>query len=408
MAAYDYTPTAWTPTAIVVGRGKRPDMFLEVRNTGTTAWTHDVRLAPSVPNDRSSGFKDTTWLSENRVCTWTNKTDPSNTTTVQPNQIARFDWKITERPDWPVCITGGFNENFNLVWDGVTWFPSKGLWWKVVRPCDVGVLMFLWYGPGTHRWNDPTPGTALTGAPVNGIYDSSDPATMRRQLTEIQAAGFDYVILDWWFEEQYGQGQYVRDNAYAMAHMIINEFPNLKFTFLVEPRQPSINFIPSYFYEDMWNEFGDSPQWYRQATKAKTLFTYGGMHGTANSHGFITVEYNNVEPDSNPIDMYWVLEPPRLKNNMFTMYSGFYNYPQCYVNGQCGSVDPSMEGWCFNDQRDFALGRRESLQALVAYGWNEYYEGAMIEDNYRAYNPLNRTPDYIRSLYTGFLASWRG
>ena len=58
---------------------------------------------------------------------------------------------------------------------------------------EVLAFYYGWYGPDAH-W--ATPGALHT--PVNGRYDSQDPAVIRRQIAMMKDAGITGLIASWW------------------------------------------------------------------------------------------------------------------------------------------------------------------------------------------------------------------
>ncbi|MFQ6133208.1 MAG: hypothetical protein ACE5R4_14295 [Armatimonadota bacterium] len=97
----------------------------------------------------------------------------------------------------------------------------------------VLAFYYTWYGnPEFHNawihWNegghDPNttldsgvPDTGTTQHPLDGLYDSHDPATIRRHLELSEEMGVDVLIATWW-----GQGDY-HDQAYRIALDVVDE-----------------------------------------------------------------------------------------------------------------------------------------------------------------------------------------
>ena len=98
---------------------------------------------------------------------------------------------------------------------------AAGTWAAGAAEVAPKVLAFYytWYGTPEHQggwrhWNegghDPAaalpsglPDTGTTQHPLAGLYDSHDPATIRRHLAEAREMGIDALIATWW-----GQGDY--------------------------------------------------------------------------------------------------------------------------------------------------------------------------------------------------------
>jgi hypothetical protein len=85
---------------------------------------------------------------------------------------------------------------FHYAWYGTPWGPN-GRWQHWNHP--------YWPGEGMERSaHNPSMiirgrrhiGTALY--PMDGVYDSQDPATVKRQLREAERAGIDGFMISWW------------------------------------------------------------------------------------------------------------------------------------------------------------------------------------------------------------------
>lgn len=388
-AAYSYQIISTTAGSYGTALPDKPrDVELVIKNTGTATWCKacptPMRLGTERPRDRGDGFYDqATWDAVNRI--------PMQELAVLPGQNATFKFKA--RPaEW---VTGTHTSYFAPVVDGVTWLPDYGINWTWTRPAPTGTILFTWYGPNGHRW---IPGLVVD-TPEGGQYDSSDPNVQRRQLTQIRDAGFDFVILDFWLNEPYGQGAYTRANAIALANMIKAEFPTLKFTFLIENQGGG--YVPSYVYTDFWNLYGNDAQWYRHPkTGTPTLFTYTTVP-SPNPY-FSQVEWHNMQPDPRLHTMYWFLEPARVKNRMLTIAG---SYSDTHFRNPGLNYDGAWSGWLFNNQTAKAWQNRGTLDVLVVYGWNEYYERSQLEPNHRP--DSGRHPSYMMELFTGFNTAWR-
>ena len=100
-------------------------------------------------------------------------------------------------------------------------------------PRTVLAFYYTWYGnPQFHgrwlHWNEGghnpdnkldsgLPETGTTQHPLDGLYDSHDPATIRRHLALCAEMGVDALIVTWW-----GQGDY-HDQAYKIALDVVDE-----------------------------------------------------------------------------------------------------------------------------------------------------------------------------------------
>jgi hypothetical protein len=72
---------------------------------------------------------------------------------------------------------------------------------------SVAIFYYPWYGTpardgGYQHWNQnghvPPGDIASRFYPADGLYSSSNPAVVRRQMREIAAAGIDTIVVSWW------------------------------------------------------------------------------------------------------------------------------------------------------------------------------------------------------------------
>lgn len=93
---------------------------LRARNTGTHTWNNsNVRLGTSRPQDRDSAFASNNWVSNRRA---TNLQESS----VAPGETGTFIFEMKA----PMTV-GTYNEYFNLLTEGVTWFNDPGLYYSI-------------------------------------------------------------------------------------------------------------------------------------------------------------------------------------------------------------------------------------------------------------------------------------
>ena len=105
--------------------GDEAVVFLEYRNDGNVTWNPDTRVGTQDPQDRDSRFfKAGNWLSPNRP-TAADHTDYGAGT------VGRFTWAMVA-PE--VSETTHFDETFQLVQEGVTWFGPAQTMPIVVHP----------------------------------------------------------------------------------------------------------------------------------------------------------------------------------------------------------------------------------------------------------------------------------
>ena len=99
---------------------------VKAKNTGSATWTNTgnnpVDLCTSHPNDRGCGFATPQWPGTNR---------PSGLkeSSVKPGETGTFEFPVRVPSD---LAPGTYNEYFNLVAEGETWFNDPGLYFPVV------------------------------------------------------------------------------------------------------------------------------------------------------------------------------------------------------------------------------------------------------------------------------------
>jgi hypothetical protein len=149
--------------------GEKVYVGLTARNTGNTVWQpsgpNAVLLGTAGPLERTSAFSNgSSWPSPTRAAVLNSGV---STSTVSPGQIGTFEFWLTA-PSAPG--NGGiYNERFNLVANGVTWFNDIGLSYyaKVVPPT------YTWQMLTQYAYTDQTKATVKnmnTIQPGDKIY----------------------------------------------------------------------------------------------------------------------------------------------------------------------------------------------------------------------------------------------
>lgn len=137
----------WNSKAIA---GSRVFVQVKVRNMGAKTWNRDnswpqVQLGTWYTQDHNSQICDTSWIRCSRTAT---HLEP----TVAPGEIATFEfWAKT--PTTP----GAYGEAFNLVADGLTWFPNKGSYIRFESTDPV----YSWQFIGQGFYSDSTRSTPI-------------------------------------------------------------------------------------------------------------------------------------------------------------------------------------------------------------------------------------------------------
>ncbi|HUQ06925.1 MAG TPA: phosphodiester glycosidase family protein [Kofleriaceae bacterium] len=117
-------PAAMAPMEMT--SGDESVVWLEMRNDGNVTWdVAQTRVGTQDPQDRDSAFfKDGNWVSPSRA-------SGADHSTYAPGMVGRFTW-VMVAPE--VDVTTRFDETFQLVQEGVTWFGPKTTMSIVVHP----------------------------------------------------------------------------------------------------------------------------------------------------------------------------------------------------------------------------------------------------------------------------------
>ena len=130
---YDYEFISQSPYPSVPRNGTAT-LTLRLRNAGRLNWlpTGDtpVRLGTERPRDRPSAFENNpSWISPTRIKLSgqvNGGTVDTGDTTIEPGQIAEFQFLITARPP-----AGPYPEHFAPVAEGLTWMRDLGIFWRI-------------------------------------------------------------------------------------------------------------------------------------------------------------------------------------------------------------------------------------------------------------------------------------
>lgn len=95
-------------------------MRIKARNVGLETWNNSfVHLGTSNPQDRTSVFQDSSWLSPTRVAVL-------QESTVNPGETGTFEFTLSAPPN-----TDSYTEYFNIVADGYSWFYDIGFYYAM-------------------------------------------------------------------------------------------------------------------------------------------------------------------------------------------------------------------------------------------------------------------------------------
>ena len=127
--------------------GQRYYLSLSAKNTGNVVWYPGyINLGTSNAKDRTSIFHDGTWQSNTRAATVSS--------TTAPGQTATFNFWV--QAPYHLNQGGTYNEYFDPVADGITWFPDYGQYWQFSMPNP----QYSWQYVSQNAYTDQTMGTA--------------------------------------------------------------------------------------------------------------------------------------------------------------------------------------------------------------------------------------------------------
>lgn len=149
-------------------------------NTWSNTWTH---VATINPQDRSSVFQDSSWLSNNRPAALIESS-------VGPNQTGTFEFSMTT-PN----IDGEYHEDFGLVADGQSWgwmqdSPSFGFDINVSNPYNGTLTSIVTYSDASYS-KPVDPGAMAYGQKiyVRAKYKNIGTQTWSKSFTNLATEG---------------------------------------------------------------------------------------------------------------------------------------------------------------------------------------------------------------------------
>ncbi len=141
--AWDVVSQQYTNNTADIVAGSTTQVTLVARNTGLQTWYRDganaTHLATSNPNDRASGFNDSSWFGYNRPAIL-------QEASVAPGQTGTFTF-IAKAPASP----GQYREYVNLVAEGRAWFagPAVNFYFNVLPRVFSWQVESQSYSPST-------------------------------------------------------------------------------------------------------------------------------------------------------------------------------------------------------------------------------------------------------------------
>jgi hypothetical protein len=185
--------------------GENGFLRVTVKNTGSSTWDTHVALAPAQPNGHLSTLYASGWYNTARVA--------YIDSTVAPGGSYTFTFPFAVK----LSNTSAVVEHFNLVDEGVTWFPDTGLAYAVTLTKTVDRALALRHN-GSGGYSVAPDGTvsAFGGAPaLGGIGSTPWPGWDIARGIALRADDQGGYVLDGWGGvHPFGNAPAVTDNSY--------------------------------------------------------------------------------------------------------------------------------------------------------------------------------------------------
>lgn len=256
------------------------------------------------------------------------------------------------------------------------------------RPPLVLAYIYPWYGvdsPDRH-WND-SPATLVVDEPLLGYYNSSDPRVLEVQLRQLEAAGFDGIIVSWW-----GQGSPSDRALRVLVELLETRVAGLRFAVMVEPSEGE---DPGAYREEWWRTvLNYLEENYIKPHRDKYLH----LHGKP-----LILAYSPIGRSFDPRQAFseytirlvdggdWYLWPSNDTNltGALTIARDGYvalapridtsHMVEAGADKENITLDPDLSGMWYANQWLWVLGRRGNISVVAIYSWNEYHERSQIE-----------------------------
>ena len=136
--------------------GQKATLTVRARNTGTATWRNDgpypIRISANRPNERSSEFRTSSWMSNSRA-------GNLQESSVAPGQVGTFVFTVQA----PVQ-TGDYDEYFTLMIENAGWMNDPGMFFRFrVAPANLASTVTSTSGlPTTMDSNTTSGNTTVT------------------------------------------------------------------------------------------------------------------------------------------------------------------------------------------------------------------------------------------------------
>lgn len=251
------------------------------------------------------------------------------------------------------------------------------------QPAQVGVYLFVWYQPtGTGWGNGSTVVPAGAPRPTLGWYDSSNTKVLYKQMADIAAAGFDFVIVDLPADNE----RIWRD--VTILYKAASAYP-LKVAVMLDGLYREPPEVQRAALQRVRDQFGRHPNAMQLDGKPLVLFfssfAPAGIEDITLRNVYWSPEYRNgLNPfyrgrtpssPTYPLDWpFWAPHLPAMVNGVVPILPG---YDDRLLGRPVSLHHPRDDGRLYADQWEQALRLRPDI--ITVYSWNEHFEGTAIE-----------------------------
>lgn len=273
---------------------------------------------------------------------------------------------------------------------------------------QIGVHYFTWYDMKNGRWgNGATDVETDAPVPALGRYRSSDPAVMDAHISQMAAAGFDFVIVDIVAEAP---------ASWTNAHALFDRLPgqSLKAAVMLDGLGTASAAAKAGWVEKATREFAGHPNYFFVHDKPLVALFSASIEFAAPAVTMRNVYWSNsYGPGTNTFNPgfvlhahdwpFWAETPQPLVNGVVPVVPG---YSDTHLARSQAMEHARDEGQMYHDQWQRALALRPEL--IIVYSWNEHFEQTAIEptaawgDRY-----LEWTACYVRHARAGTMGACR-
>jgi hypothetical protein len=243
----------------------------------------------------------------------------------------------------------------------------------------VGVYYFTWYRSIEGRWGNLATAVAPDAPrPLPRSYESGDREVIDRQIAQIAAAGFDFVIVNVVAGDA---------SSWANAHLFFARLKGgrLKAAVMLDDLYKAEPSVKSELVEKVKGEFLGYPNYFSYHDRPLVILFASRLDfavpGILMRNVYWTNRYGpgtntfNLDSVLYPYDWpFWAETPQPLVNGVVPVMPG-------YIDSHLGRDDPMVHpragGRLYHDQWQHALAQKPEL--ILVYSWNEYFEQSAIE-----------------------------